>query len=90
MDDIPLPIPKHTSRFMDHLQIFMRSKYLAYRAEKTYCYWVKDFIRFHQMRHPKQLGKAEVSSWLSHLVVNRSVSINTPKTALNTIVFLYK
>ncbi|BBM03840.1 integron integrase [Microbulbifer sp. GL-2] len=68
----------------------MRSKYLAYKTEQTYCYWVKDFIRFNQMRHPEVLGKAEVDNWLSHLAINRSVSINTQKTALNAVVFLYK
>ncbi|WP_444921907.1 integron integrase [Microbulbifer sp. CnH-101-G] len=90
MDDIPIPIPKSSSRFMDRLRTFMRSKYLAYKTEQTYCYWIKDFIRFNQMRHPEALGKTEVNNWLSHLATNRSVSINTQKTALNAVVFLYK
>ncbi|GAB2889978.1 integron integrase [Microbulbifer echini] len=90
MDDIPIPVPKNSSRFMDQLRIFMRSKYLAFKTEKTYCYWVKDFIRFNRMRHPKELGKAEVNNWLSYLATNRSVSVNTQRTALNAVVFLYK
>ncbi|MFA0811997.1 integron integrase [Microbulbifer epialgicus] len=90
MDDIPLPISQKSSRFMDRLRIFMRSKYLAYKTEQTYCYWVKDFIRFNRMRHPERLGKTEVNNWLSHLAANRSVSVNTQKTALNAVIFLYK
>ncbi|QFT54659.1 integron integrase [Microbulbifer sp. THAF38] len=90
MDDIPVPIPKHPSQFMDRLRTFMRSRYLAYKTEQTYCYWIKDFIRFNKMQRPEDLGKPEVDLWLSHLAANRSVSVNTQRTALNAIVFLYK
>lgn len=90
MDDIPVPLPHHPHRFMDRLRAFMRSRHLAYKTEKTYCFWIKDFIRFHGMRKPHELSKAEVDDWLSHLANRRSVSINTQKTALNAVVFLYK
>lgn len=90
MDDIPIPPPQRPSRFMDRFRAFIRSRYLAYKTEKTYCFWVKDFIRFHGMQHPQELGKAEIDKWLSHLAANRNVSANTQKTALNAIVFLYK
>ncbi|WP_410173972.1 site-specific integrase [Microbulbifer thermotolerans] len=75
---------------MDRFRAFMRSRYLAYRTEKTYCFWVRDFIRFHQMRRPEDMGAAEVDAWLGHLATRRSVSLNTQKTALNAVVFLYK
>ncbi|MFD1215015.1 integron integrase [Microbulbifer celer] len=90
MDDIPIPLPHRPQRFMDRLRAFMRSRHLAYKTEKTYCFWIKDFIRFHQMRKPQELNKRDVDEWLSHLANRRSVSINTQKTALNAVVFLYK
>ena len=90
MDDIPVPLPTKPTRFMDRLRAFMRAKHLAYRTEKTYCGWILDFIRFHHRKHPESMGVAEVDAWLSHLANNRNVAINTQKTALNAVVFLYR
>lgn len=90
MDDIPLPLPEKPNRFMDRLRAFMRTRHLAYSTEKTYCSWILDFIRFHGRKHPEAMGEIEIDAWLSHLAVNRHVAINTQKTALNAVVFLYK
>jgi integron integrase len=90
MDDIPHPLPAKPERLMDCLRAFMRAKHLAYRTEKTYCLWIVDFIRFNQRQHPESLSKEHVDAWLSHLANNRNVAINTQKTALNAVVFLYK
>ncbi|WGL16655.1 integron integrase [Microbulbifer bruguierae] len=90
MDDIPVPLPARPSRFMDCFRAFIRARHLAYKTEKTYCFWVKDFIRFNGMQRPEDLGKTEVDKWLGHLANRRAVSINTQKTALNAVVFLYK
>lgn len=90
MDDIPRPLPAQPIRFFDKLRVYIRSKQLAYRTEKTYCTWIKDFIHFHKMAHPESMGNVEIDAYLSHLAVQRNVSINTQKTALNALVFLYK
>lgn len=90
VDDIPVPLPANPERLMDRLRAFMRARHLAYRTEKTYCTWILDFIRYHRKQHPETLGAAHIEAWLSHLANNRSVAINTQKTALNAIVFLYK
>lgn len=90
MEDIPVPIPVKPERFMDRLRAFMRAQHMAYRTEKTYCGWIRGYIRFHQMRHPKELGAAEVEAWLAYLAGHRSVAVNTQKTALNAVVFLYR
>lgn len=89
MDDIPTPLPANPVRFMDRFRAFIRARQLAYRTEKTYCLWVREFIRFHGSRHPETMGPEEVNAWLSHLANNRNVSVNTQKTALNAVVFLY-
>jgi len=90
MDDIPIPLPVNPTRLMDRLRAYMRARHLAYRTEKTYCTWILDFIRFHNRKHPEALGAADVDKWLSYLANQRSVAINTQKTALNAVVFLYK
>lgn len=90
MDDIPTPLPANPTRLMDRLRAFMRARHMAYRTEKTYCTWILDFIRYHKRKHPEQMGADEVNAWLSHLANNRHVAINTQKTALNAVVFLFK
>lgn len=90
MEDIRKPLPSNPGRFMDQFRTFIRVKQLAYSTEKTYCGWVLDFIRFHNKRHPRDMGAAEVDAYLSELVLRRNVAINTQKTALNALVFLYK
>ncbi|MCR6653459.1 MAG: integron integrase [Cellvibrionaceae bacterium] len=90
MDDIPVPLPVKPERFMDRLRAFMRARHMAYRTEKTYCTWILDFIRFHNRQRPETLGTLHIQEWLSHLANSRHVAINTQKTALNAVVFLYK
>jgi integron integrase len=41
-------------------------------------------------RHPRELGKAEVEAFLSHLAKARNVSASTQNQALNALVFLYR
>jgi integron integrase len=74
---------------MDRFRAFIRARHLAYRTEKTYCNWVREFIRFHDKRHPESMGAEEVNAWLSHLANSRNVAVNTQKTALNAVVFMY-
>lgn len=58
--------------------------------KKTYCCWVVDFIRFNKMARPESLSSSDIDRYLSHLAIKRHVSVNTQKTALNAIVFMYK
>ena len=36
------------------------------------------------------MGGVEISQFLSHLVLNKNVGVNTQKQALNALIFLYK
>jgi len=75
---------------MDQLREAMRGRGLSYRTEKTYCGWILDFIRFNKRQHPASLTLEHIENYLSHLAAHRDYSVNTQKTALNAIVFLYK
>ncbi|WP_317930563.1 integron integrase [Halioxenophilus sp. WMMB6] len=90
MDDIPKPLPEKPVRFMDCFRAYMRSRHMSYKTEQTYCFWVIDFIRFHGRKHPQTLSDADINEYLSYLALRRNVSVNTQKTALNAIVFLFK
>ena len=90
MDDIPLHIDHLSERFIDRLRIFIRSRNLAWATEKTYVAWVLQFIRFHNKKHPDEMGANEIESFLNYLVVQRYCSKSTQRTALNALVFLFK
>jgi hypothetical protein len=47
------------------------------RTEKAYVAWVRRFIRFHGVRHPRELEGAEVSAFLTYLAVERNVIAST-------------
>lgn len=90
MDDIRHKLPPESPRFLDQLRQHIRKSGLAYRTEQTYIHWIKRFIYFHAKQHPKDLGMAEIETFLNHLSVNRYCSLSTQRIALNALVYLYK
>jgi integron integrase len=67
----------------------MRTRHFSIRTERTYLYWIRQFLQYHARRHPKEMGGREVAEFLSHLAVRKRVAPNTQRTALNALVFLY-
>jgi integrase len=68
----------------------IHTRHYCYRTEQAYVYWVKDFVRFHGLRHPMQMGEVEVAQFLSHLATRRGFAASTQNQALSTLLFLYK
>ncbi len=77
-------------RLLDQVRAAIRVRHLALRTEKVYVAWIRQFIRFHGLRHPAELGAAEVESFLSHLAVERTVSPSTQNQAFAALLFLYR
>jgi len=48
------------------------------------------FVRFHGLRHPREMGAPEVEVFLTRLAVERTVSASTQNQALSAILFLYR
>lgn len=77
------------SPFMQSLEAFMIVRRYSKRTIRGYLLWVRAYIHFHDKQHPELLGDAHIEAFLTHLAVNRKVSISTQKTALNALAFLY-
>lgn len=60
------------------------------RTEKSYIYWIKYYIHFHELRHPRDMGHAEIEAFLTYLAVERNVTASTQNLALSAILFLYQ
>jgi integron integrase len=83
---VPAPKP----RLLDRLREALRSRHYSRRTEQTYCQWVKRFIFFHNVRHPKEMAEPENNAFLTHLAVKDRVSASTQNQALSALLFLYR
>ena len=68
----------------------IRTRHLAFRTEEAYLHWIRRYIAFHQRRHPRDLGPAELEAFLSHLAVDRKVGASTQNQALQALLFMYR
>jgi integron integrase len=91
MEKIPAPmLVAKPPKLLDQLKRCIRDKYYSVRTEEVYVYWARWFIRFHGMRHPSEMGAAEVLGFLSYLANERHVAAATHKQALCALLFLYR
>lgn len=82
--------PPGKPKLLDQVRDLMRLRHYSLRTEKTYCDWIKRFIRFHGMRHPAEMGVDEVGQFLTHLAREGRVAASTQNQALSALLFLYK
>jgi integron integrase len=73
-------------------QVRGRIRFLHYsmRTEQAYLDWIKRFIRHFGKRHPRDMGAAEVSAFLTHLAVEGRVAASTQNQAKSALLFLYR
>ena len=60
------------------------------RTEEAYVYWVRGFVRWAGLRHPRDLGAGEVEDFLVMLANERQVAAATHRQALSALLFLYR
>ncbi len=77
-------------RLLDVVRARIRARHYSLRTEKAYVFWIRRFVRFCRMRHPRDLGAPEVEAFLTHLAVDAKVSASTQNQALAAILFLYR
>lgn len=77
-------------KLLDQLAAKTRLLHYSKRTEEAYVDWAKRFILFHQKRHPREMGAAEIETYLTHLAVEKHVSASTQNQAFSAILFLYQ
>jgi site-specific recombinase XerD len=78
--------PGLIQRYREELQ----ARHYARRTVATYEQWLRRFLRFHGMRHPREMSSKEVNAFLTHLAVEGQVSASTQNQALSALLFLYR
>lgn len=86
---IPLPQTRKP-KLLDQVRGEIRRRHYSRRTETAYIHWIRRYILFHRVRHPKDMAKPEVEAFLSHLAVDKNVAASTQNQALNAILFLYR
>ena len=64
-------------KLLDIVREKIRFKHYSISTEKTYIYWIKSYILFHNKRHPKEMSKPEIKSFLTSLAVKDKVAHST-------------
>ena len=60
--------PAAAPRLLDALRERLRYMHYSLRTEEAYVYWVRGFVRWSDgLRHPREMGGAEVQGFLSML-----------------------
>jgi integron integrase len=81
-------------RLMDQVRERLRYLHYSLSTEKTYLYWIRFFIHWSakgaEMRHPHNMGAAEIEAFLTMLSTQRHVSASTHNQALSALLFLYR
>jgi len=77
-------------KLLDIVRDKIRLKHYSYSTEKTYTHWIKHYIFFHNKKHPVEMGKVEIESFLTFLATKKRVSPTTQNQAFSAILFLYR
>jgi integron integrase len=76
-------------KLLDRAREILRASYYSRRTEEVYVGWMRRFILFHDKRHPRDMGGAEVAAFLTDLTVRGDVSASTQNQAFSALLFLY-
>ncbi len=85
--------PRQTTakpRLLDQVRGVLRRKHYSIRTEQSCVDWIRRFILFNDKRHPAQMGKPEVTTFLTYLAAQRNLAASTQNQALSAILFLYR
>jgi integron integrase len=86
----PMAAPADQRDLLDAVISEIRRRAYSIRTEHTYAQWIRRFVAANGHRDPRELGGAEVRSFLERLAVHRNVAPSTQNQALSALVFLYR
>ncbi len=82
--------PGRQPKLLTALREAIRVRHYSPRTEEAYVAWVRRFVRFHGVRHPREMGAGEVSAFLSHLAERDRLSAASQNQAASALGFLYE
>ncbi|HYG21285.1 MAG TPA: integron integrase [Verrucomicrobiae bacterium] len=86
-------IPNPKLKLLDQVREVLRLLHYSLSTERSYCDWIRRYVRFHKMRSRDELlstSEAKIELFLSNLAVDGNVSASTQNQAFNALLFLYR
>ena len=76
-------------KLLDQLADAIRMRHYSRKTVSAYVNWCRQYILFHNKRHPREMGAVEIEAFLNHLANVRHVAASTQEQARHAIQFLY-
>jgi hypothetical protein len=57
-------------KLADRIREAIHLRGYSIRTEKAYLHWYECYVRFHNLRHPKDMDAPEIEAFLTHLVTD--------------------
>ena len=80
-------------KLLDEVRWSMRRGHYSIHTERSYCDWIRQFVKFHGFRDKSELvvnSEERIEAFLTYLAVDRHVAASTQNQAMNALVFLYR
>lgn len=68
----------------------LRARHYSLRTEMSYLSWIRRYILYHHKRHPREVGVAGITPFLTHLATEDQVAASTQNQARSALLFLYR
>jgi hypothetical protein len=75
-----MSISKKERKLLDEVRDVMRLHHYSIHTKRAYCDWIKRYIQYHNMtcREEELInGEAKIEAFLTHLAVDKEVSLPT-------------
>ena len=92
MTSLPTPVVAtgQPPRLLDQLRASALQHGLTPQLAERYAAWARRYILFHHIRHPRDLGTAEVRRFLEHLARTETDPVSRTQDARDALCFLYE
>lgn len=77
-------------RLLAQLTRALNARRYSPRTLVTYRSWVVRYVKFHDLRHPSELGAGEVNAFLTHLAADLDMGPSAQGQARAALLFLYR
>lgn len=77
-------------KLLNQVRALIRARHMSPRTEQAYVAWIRRYVHHHGLRHPREIGEAEVVAFLTHLAAVRQVARSTQVQAMSALAFLYR
>lgn len=81
--------PKEKKLLIQYREI-LRNRHYSHRTEETYISWVRQFILYHNKRHPRDMDVPEINAFVTYLVNEKHIAASTQNQVISSILFLYR